>query len=416
MQRIVKHLGHIFRVFEYRPRLAADLLRLSLRHALRNRRRYRGAVVAVALGVAALTAVITLGDTIEELLGRDLELLGSATIVEARWDFDRSLRWHHGSYSLRDEEDLRKLPGVMAVAAVIWKKGERITYKKRNVTARIGAVDESFFRAVALPAAFGRQLNQADYRAKAARCTIGKELAEQLFGSEREAVGKSVLLQYIPFQVVGVLGWNLDPDYEHTMLIPLSLAQGKIRGMNKIRHLRVRAVGWSIVPELASRVQEVLVANQPGYGRGISVFYYKDRLANIENIVILFKTFVYLAILVVIILGGISISNVMAGVVVERTREIGLSLALGATPATIVMQFLFESVTASCLGGLIGIGIGSLAVEVGARLIGAGFDYRVFLLALLASAVLSVLLGLISGVVPAVKASEMDCMQAMRFE
>jgi putative ABC transport system permease protein len=241
-------------------------------------------------------------------------------------------------------------------------------------------------------------------------------LAEHLFGSEQDAIDKYVLLQHIPFQVVGVLGWNLDPEYERTMLIPLSRAQGKIRGMNNIRHLRVRAVGWSIVPELASRVREVLVANQPGYGQAISVFYYKDRLVHIENIVVLFKTFVYLAIFVVIVLGGISIYNVMAGVVVERTREIGLSLALGATPATIVVQFLFEAVTASCLGGVIGIGVGSLAVELGARLLGEGYDYRVFLFGMLASAVLSVLLGLVSGVVPAVKASEMDCMEAMKFE
>ena len=397
-------------------RLTGDVIRLAFRRLYRNKRRYWSAVLASALGIAGFTLALTLSEAVETKVASDLELLGSATIIEATWDYERSPRFHRGSYSLRDVEDLRRLPNVVEAAPVLWKWKQKVEYQKNESTARIAGVDGSYFRAVALTASIGRQLNDEDNSLRRQVCTLGEEVAKELFEDAGAGLGKIILIRGIPFEVVGLLGWNVDPKYRTTVMIPFSIAHARITGMDTIEHVRVRAKDWDSVPRLVEQIRAVLTGNQKLYAEAISVKWYKDRIAHIKYVAFILRFFAIAASVVVLALGSLSIYSLMNATVTERTREIGLITAVGALPRTIMFQFLCESMTVSFIGALAGMIIGYLGVVVGWAILGAGSNYSAFFLSLTASCAVGIAMGLFSGLAPARKASKIDCVEAITFE
>jgi|GEM_PF-727027 len=409
---------NLFEFLQGRPgtRLTADVIKLAFRRLYRNRRRYWSALLATALGIAGFTLAITLSEAVQKKVASDFEFLGNATMVEATWDYERAPRSHQGSYSLKDVEDLRRLPNVIEVAPVLWKWKQKMEYQKNEVTVRIAGVDGSYFRTVALSTSIGRQLNEDDNSFRRQVCALGKEVAKELFGEPATGLGKTVLIRGIPFEVVGILAWSAEQKYETTMMIPFSIARARIPGMDNIGHVRVRAKDWDSVPGLADQVRAVLTDNQKGYAEAISVYWDETRIAHIKYGTFILQFFAIAASLIVLALGSLSIYSLMSATVTERTREIGLIAAVGALPRTIMFQFLCESMTVSSIGALAGIIIGYLGVVLGWAILGAESNYSAFFLAFTASCVLSAALGLFSGLAPARKASRIDCVEALQFE
>jgi putative ABC transport system permease protein len=396
--------------------LITDLVRISLRQILRNKRRYKSAIIGTTLGIAGLIAVMTTGDSVESVLGRNLEILGAATIIKAQWQSRKAVRWHYGQYYPEDVKALRKLKGAMVVAPAAWRWIREAGYQKKKTVARLGGVGPLFFKAIYLPVTEGRRITEKDVQQRRDVCLIGEHVQKALFGREESPLGRSIIIQGIAFKVVGLLGNAEDPDFLRTILIPLSVAQSKIAGLNRIRDIYIRAKNWDVVPDLHARVAAVLKKNQPGYADFMLIMYYKDRIKTIKTIAFIFKFFLYASIVVTLILGGLGITNVMLAVVKERTTEIGLRKAVGATERMIMYQFLCESLAVSLIGAVLGIAIGSLAVEVLNRMLNLLASYHVFMFSVLASVVIGVFLGVLSGVIPARAAGRLDAVEAMRFE
>ncbi len=154
--------------------LLVDLLETSLRQIYRNRRRYKGAVLGTALGIAGLITVMTVGDSVEGSLGKNLEILGSATIIKAQWDH-RSQMWHVGHYYPKDIQDLKRLPGVLQVAPTTWRT-MTIDFQKLSFRARVGAVEASFFDTIYLPVSQGRKISVKDVEDRLSVCLIGENV------------------------------------------------------------------------------------------------------------------------------------------------------------------------------------------------------------------------------------------------
>ena len=392
-----------------------DLLRTAFKQVYRNKRRYKAAIIGTAVGIAGLITVVTMGDSVESTLGRNLELLGNATIVKAEWDFHNTPRWHHGYYTAEDVDDLKRLPDALAVSAAEWKSRVRVSFHKKTVRFGLGGIEANFFDTVAMSVAKGRRISAEDESLRRHVCVIGQTVRKELFEGINP-LGQRITVDGLAFQVVGVLGGAEDPSYMETVFVPLTVAQAQIEGMRKLHNIYVRAKDWDTVPALHAMVRKRLIDRQPGYAQSMAVVFDKDRIAGIQTIVMIFKFFLLAAIGVTLILGGLGITNVMLAVVNERTTEIGLRKSVGATEGMIMSQFLFESLTVSFIGAAAGILAGIWAVEILQTLFGTTAGYATFFYSVFGSVFIAVLLGVASGLLPAARAGRLTAVEAMKFE
>ncbi len=396
--------------------LVTDLMVIALRQLYRNKRRYRGAIIGTTIGIAGLLTVLTIGDSVESKLGMNLEVLGSATIVKASWELQRAQRWHQGEFTRKDVTALEQIPGVFTVSATVWVANETLSYMRKKVKCRILGIDANFFDTMNLTVGKGRRLSEQDVAEDRHVCVIGQTIEEKLFEPHEDVRGRQIFFQGHLFTVVGVLGGAEDPEYLITMIVPISVATSQIPNMREIRSLYIRARNWDVVPKVADQATSLLTQSHVGYADALQVVCYHERIEAIKRIVFIFKTFLYAAIVVTILLGGLGITFVMLSSVRERTREIGLRLAVGATPGLILAQFLCESLAVSVAGSLMGIALGFVAVHVVSAAIEVVPNYVVFMYSISGSVLLGIMLGIASGILPAAKASQLDCVSAMRFE
>lgn len=395
--------------------LVSDLIQISLRQLHRNRRRYKSVILGIALGIAGLVTILTMGDSVETDLGHNLELLGSATILKATYDSDRKLKWHQGQYHQKDVEDLRKLPGVKSVSPAVWS-GQHFSNGSKKMHSKLMGVGEDFFDTIYIPITKGRRLTAKDDVARNSVCVAGETVLKNLFDGDTDPSNKEIFISGHMFKVVGLMGGVEDKSLMESVLIPISVARSRFASMYEIRDIYIRAVNWDVVSQLHNRIMNVLVNNQPGYAESMTVKYYPERIKTIKQAVFLVKVFLYAAMGVTLLLGGLGITNVMLGAVRERTTEIGLRKAVGATEGMIMTQFLVESVSISLMGAVLGMVVGFISVEVLKEVMKTVPAYRVFVISLMGGVLFGVLLGMISGFLPAKRASSLDAAEAMRFE
>ena len=160
----------------------------------------------------------------------------------------------------------------------------------------------------------------------------------------------------------------------------------------------------------------ILSANHPGYEQGIDITYYPKRIEKVRSTVYLVKLFVYAALGVTVLLGGLGIMSVMLAAVQDRTREIGLRKALGAKEGLILVQFLLEAVLISLVAGFLGVVAGILSVTILKGPLGVQVSTVMLTASIMSGILFTGFLGIASGLYPSVKASRMDSVTAMRFE
>ncbi|MGC8603615.1 MAG: ABC transporter permease [Desulfomonilaceae bacterium] len=395
--------------------LFQDLATISLRQIFRNSRRYKGVIIGISVGIAGIIIVLTMGDSVEQNLGQNLELLGSATIVKASFDYTKSKRKHGGQYFPKDVEEIKKLPGVRSVSPVV-VAFPTFTYKLNKMSGRLLGVEENFFDTIHIPLAYGRGITADDVKWYSSVCVIGKEVVRTLFPENENPLEEKMYVGGHLFRIVGIIGGVEDPTFQTTVIIPISVGRARFADMYDIKNIYVRAINWDVVAQLNRDLYKLLTKNQPAYAESMEVRSFPERIKTIQHAVLLVKVFLYSALFVTIILGGIGIMNVMLSAVRERTKEIGLRKAVGATEEMILSQFLFESVSISLTGAVSGILIGFVSVQILKEVFHTKPAYGVFALSVLGGVFFGVLLGIASGVLPAIRASRLDPAESMRFE
>lgn len=393
----------------------ADLATIALRQIYRNKRRYKSVLIGIALGIAGIIVILTMGGAVEADLGNNLELLGSATIVKAYFDYSKSPRKHGGQFFEKDIADLEKLPGVRHVSPAVFGFYQA-TYNLKKMTVHLMGVDEKFFDTIHIPMAEGRRITDDDVAWKSNICVVGSTVVKMLMGEGVDPLQKQVLIGGHYFRIVGIIGGVEDPTFMESIMIPISVARSRFPGMYEIKDIYIRAMNWDVIDMLQHGVHEILVKNQPGYSDAMEIRVFSERIRTIKNAVLIVKLFLYAALTVIVILGGLGITNVMLAAVRERTKEIGLRKAVGATEELIMNQFLVEAVTLSVVGALIGILVGSISVQILQFLLNTSPSYMMFIISVAGGVVFGFILGISSGYMPARKASRLDAADAMRFE
>ncbi len=395
--------------------LIYDLARISLRQIYRNKRRYKSVIIGISLGIAGLVIIITMGDSVENDLSRNLELLGSTTIIKATWDRERISLWHRGQYHQKDVDDLRKLPGARFVSPVVWSFVQKFAQDNLEIPGRLGGVESNFFDTIHLPVTLGRTISEEETRKMASVCVLGRNIRSNLF-KNANPIGKPIFISGTMFTVVGVIGGMEDPQYDETVLIPISVARSRFPNMYQIPDVYIRAINWDVVPTLRQEVFDILSRNQPAFTDTMDVRFFPERIETVRNAILLIKLFLYAAMCVTLILGGLGITNVMLAAVRERTTEIGLRKAVGATDGMIMSQFLMESVCISSGGAIIGMTLGFLSVECLQWIFQTVPDEQVLYASLAGGVLFGVVLGIVSGMLPARRASRLGAAEAMSFE
>jgi putative ABC transport system permease protein len=196
----------------------------------------------------------------------------------------------------------------------------------------------------------------------------------------------------------------------------LTTAQNLFSGLEKIREIYIRVNNWNDVDPIREAALRILRNNHKGYEQGIDITYYPKRIQKVKSTVYLVKLFVYAALGITILLGGLGIMAVMLSAIQDRTREIGLRKALGAKEDLILLQFLLEAVLISLMAGFIGVIIGVLSVTIFKGPLGVQISALTLSVSIVSGIFFTAFLGIASGLYPSLKASRMDSVTAMRFE
>jgi putative ABC transport system permease protein len=402
--------------------------RVAVRALVRNKLRSFLTTLGIVIGVGAVIAMVAIGEgakaTVEAAfasMGSNLLILlpGSTTSGGAQGGF--------GSMPTLTWDDLKaiqtEIPTVRRAAPAL-RSNAQVLSDEQNWTTSVTGTTPDYFEIRSWPAARGAIFSPSDQEAGTKVVLLGQTVAEKLFGTSSDPVGQVVRIKNIPFQVAGVLAKKgqspTGQDYDDAVFVPASTFQSKIQGGLK-KFLSGTIFIGSSSPEATARAQKQVTALlrdrhriQPGQDDDFSIRNMTEMASAQQEGTKTLTTLLASIAAVSLLVGGIGIMNIMLVSVTERTREIGLRMAVGAKPHQILAQFLVEALTLSVAGGLLGIAIGLFtANRLAARF---GWPTLVRPDVIVVAVGFSALVGVVFGLYPARKASRLDPIEALRYE
>ena len=399
-----------------------EAIRLALRSIFRNKLRSFLTILGVVIGVAAVIAMVTVGQGSSAQVSASVESLGSDVLVIRPGQ--RGFGPPSGGtpvrrFNLRDADALAELTRLRAVAPQA-TSSETVVYGNANTSTSITGTNEAWAEISGWTFASGRNLTANEARSGAAVCVIGQTVREKLFGAA-DPVGQQIRVKAIACQVVGLLeekgAGSFGQDQDDIVVMPIRLVQRRLNGNDDVSTIQA-AVADNVPTEAAIAQIEDLMRERRKIGFGqeddFSVTDMKELASMLNSVNSVLSGMLSSVAAVSLLVGGIGIMNIMLVSVTERTREIGIRLAIGATGRQVLTQFLVEAVVLSLMGGVIGILVG-LALAWGAGVFMAiPFTPSASVIAL--AFCFSAVVGVVFGYFPARRAAQMDPIEALRHQ
>lgn len=392
----------------------SDLFRVSLRQVVRQRS--FGVVFSIALGITAFIVLAVLGREIRYKIGQDMVLMGGVNVIQISMDDAQYPGQPRREFYPETVEALRALPGVGLVSCNI-RSGKSFSLRgegERTLDVHFIGIDQLFFDVYSLTLDVGRPLDATDVSQRRRVCVLGRDAAKNLYGSPEAALGKLLFLSQDVFEVVGVVSGIMLGSWSQGGFLPYTAHQDRNWGSAKVDRLFVRAVGWEDVSRLTSLIPQTVRAHQAAPYLTLKI--QEDQLARLQTTFLWVEALLWLGIAASLMLGGFGIWSGTFAAVRARTREVGLKKAMGGADADILAQFLAEALCKSVAGGILGIALGVVLVKLGGWLLTTDMSYPLLFASSAGSIVFSAVIGIAGGLYPAMQASRMDVVTALRFE
>ena len=395
---------------------------LALRHIWRNPMRSLLTVLGVVIGVAAVVTMVTVGNGASDAIRTQIESFGNNQLM-----LRPGMRLGPGQkvgapdFKLEDAEALvNQLAGIEAVAPQT-SKSLTIVAEGRNWQTSVIGTDNNYFTIDNRELESGRYFEDAELMAGSAVCVIGGTIQRELFGANVDPVGKSLRTGGFSCRVVGLLKTKgtaaMGGDQDDLVVMPLKTVQRRILGESRVASLMLRINADSDRERLKDAVRDLMRERRSlseGDDDNFQIMDTAEIAAKVASTTQIMTTLLAAVAAVSLVVGGIGIMNIMLVSVTERTREIGIRLAIGALGREVQLQFLIEALVLGCLGGILGLVVALGASKILASVMSVPFLFNpgINLLAFTVSA----LTGVVFGYFPARRAAKLDPIEAVRHE
>jgi putative ABC transport system permease protein len=409
-------------------RLLIVTVRIALRALRRNTLRSLLTILGIIIGVAAVIAMVSIGQGASVAVQEQIARMGNNMLVILSGSVTQGgVRTGAGGRSTLRVGDAkaiqRECPAVGAVT-YLRRQVQQVVVGNQNWSTSIFGVTPEYQTVRDWPLVAGRFLTKQDDESGATVAVLGQTVVDNLFGPGQSPLDQVIRINNVPFRVIGILtpkGQSTQgSDQDDTVLIPFTTAERKVMGaamVGTVGSVMVSAVSPELIPEAERQIKALLRERHRLKSNQDDDFMIRN-LADVaataqstsQSMSILLASVASVSLLV----GGIGIMNIMLVSVTERTREIGIRMAVGAKRQDILTQFLLEAVVLSTLGGLFGVILG----VVGSQLVSALAEWPTIvpIEAIMLAVVFSGAVGIFFGFYPARKAAHLDPIQALRYE
>ena len=396
---------------------------LALSAIRRNVLRSVLTVLGVIIGVAAVIAMVTIGNGATASVATQINNLGENVLTLMPGQLSGPTSGLREQAKLFEESDFEALnteiTGVRAVAPTASKSMQAI-YGNANWSTTVYGVNNAYFDVRNWVVQSGREFTDAEIRNGGAVCIIGVKVRKQIFG-EQDPVGANIRLQAISCQVIGLLAskgqGGMGRDQDDLVLVPLHTYQRRISGDRKASNIQIGIRDGSDTKLVQNEVVTLMRQRrsiQPGQEDDFTVMNSQEFLTTLTSTMQILTALLSAIAAISLLVGGIGIMNIMLVSVTERTREIGIRLAIGAFDNDVMIQFLVEAIVLASLGGMIGITLGFGVSYLGCMLMRVSFSPDLSIAAI--AFVFSAMVGVVFGFFPARKAAQLDPIEALRHE
>jgi putative ABC transport system permease protein len=407
--------------------------RIALRALRKNKMRAGLTILGVVIGIAAVTTMVSIGQSASQLVQGQFEMLGTNVIVVLPGSRRSRGGVREARGAMLTSEDCeairRQCPAVLAASPLVGTGGQ-IVYRSANWSPNeMWGVGVDYLTVRNWPVQHGGFFTERDVHSAAKVCVIGHSLVGKLFQTTNP-LGETVRVKNVPFQVIGILepkGANMvGQDQDNIILMPYTTVRKRLHGsgFDYVGAILASARSLTQMKEAENEMVHLLCERHriaPGEPPDFEV-QNTDEFAKVLAVITGTLTMLLASIAgISLLVGGVGIMNIMLVSVTERTREIGIRMAVGARPRDILRQFLVESVLLSCIGGVIGFALG-VGTSTGATMLinylTSGTDWPI-VISLPAAAIAFLFaagVGITFGFYPAWRASRLDPIDALRYE
>jgi putative ABC transport system permease protein len=404
------------------------IFKVALLALLRNKTRSLLTALGIIVGIAAVIAVVAIGQGAKAMMVKEISNIGNNIIMVFPGSRNQGgVRMGSGASQTLTAEDgqviAKELDYLVNAATPIVRSGAQVIYQENNWATQVQGVNTDYPSVRNQTVPDGTFFTAADQRNGARVCVLGQTVVNNLFPDGSSPVGKTIRIRNMPFTVLGVMspkGSNtMGSDQDDVIFAPYTTVARVLQG-SAFNNVSMLMVSLHSLDDMAAAKDEIasllrqrhkLSQRQDDDFNMVDMTEISNTIGSMtELMTVLLTTVASISLLV----GGIGIMNIMLVSVTERTREIGLRMAIGATPADVLMQFMTEAVVLSVIGGLIGVVVGT----AGARIVGDVKHWPILITesSIAVSFLFSAAVGMFFGFYPALRASRLNPIDCLRYE